>query len=515
MISGVSPIYTTGPTRVAPASAKASGHTPLHLLIPASEKNSGLCKTLLSASLLNYPTPTLINFNKTFDGDGPGKGSHTGKIRGIHDYLAYDTKLKPDDTVLIVDGYDVWFQLPPEVLLRRYRQMLERSNDRLMKEFGAAREHPSPQARTLKTPAMLQLRVVFGADKECCPNPRDDHACASVPASTLPAKAWGAVTDTDPDGFSNRPKYLNSGAIIGSVSDVKALYQHAIFIAETQMEGDLGDQFVLAKIFGEQEHQRNLIRQATTRGTAAHRWREWITHTIASLPNRTNRSMVEDDDVPTPSSIEDDEFGVGLDYEMELFQTMTHSHYDVDFLRLNNSAGLQTAIKEKGIVVDRLLNFREILEAPPPLPEMRQDDTRESDGSSLDTLPAQLTWLDVPLAINLHVPSVPALLHFNGDKSYLDTWWPRMWYHAYSRALLRRRTLSPPTSSPVWSDDRGGAGGFWTDGGQWLSWREICGGFENAVFGDGRGEWGKEEGAEGKKVYNEWGELVEDDELGV
>src|SRR5438552_4063203 len=68
-----------------------------HLLILASEANPSLCKTLLSAFILNYPPPILINFNKTFGGDNWDKASHTGKIRGVRDYLAKGEHTADDD----------------------------------------------------------------------------------------------------------------------------------------------------------------------------------------------------------------------------------------------------------------------------------------------------------------------------------------------------------------------------------------------------------------------------------
>ena len=39
----------------------------LHVLLPASNPEVNLCKTLMSASILGYPTPTLIAWNETFD----------------------------------------------------------------------------------------------------------------------------------------------------------------------------------------------------------------------------------------------------------------------------------------------------------------------------------------------------------------------------------------------------------------------------------------------------------------
>ncbi|KAK7630578.1 hypothetical protein IWX48DRAFT_614392 [Phyllosticta citricarpa] len=48
------------------------------------------------------------------------------------------------------------------------------------------------------------------------------------------------------------------------------------------------------------------------------------------------------------------------------------------------------------------------------------------------------------------------------------------------------------------ADHRGGAGGVWTERGEWLAWGDVCRGVEEEVFGaDGWGEWGVERQARG------------------
>ncbi|KAL9576342.1 MAG: hypothetical protein Q9212_007182 [Teloschistes hypoglaucus] len=110
-----------------------------HLLIPASQTNPQLCKTLLSSFVLAYPPPTLINYGKKFDGDGWDKGTHAGKIRGVYNYLNNKDKIADADLVLIVDGYDVWFQLPPVIMVKRYNALINEANDRLRRRSSKAR----------------------------------------------------------------------------------------------------------------------------------------------------------------------------------------------------------------------------------------------------------------------------------------------------------------------------------------------------------------------------------------
>ena len=84
----------------------------LHLLIPATSSNPDLCKLLLSAQVLNYPTPVLINYGDVEDTEDAYK-QHLAKVEGILNYLEQlDTSSEYDeDLVLILDGYDVHLQL--------------------------------------------------------------------------------------------------------------------------------------------------------------------------------------------------------------------------------------------------------------------------------------------------------------------------------------------------------------------------------------------------------------------
>lgn len=77
------------------------------MLIPASKPNAHLCKVMLSAGVLGYPTPALINWGMEFhDKSLSSGGSHIAKIAGIQHYLESITSGQNDDLVLVVDGYD-------------------------------------------------------------------------------------------------------------------------------------------------------------------------------------------------------------------------------------------------------------------------------------------------------------------------------------------------------------------------------------------------------------------------
>ncbi|KAI4237093.1 MAG: hypothetical protein LQ352_007959 [Teloschistes flavicans] len=495
-----------------------------HLLIPASQKNPQLCKTLLSSFVLAYPPPTLINYGKKFEEDNWDKGSHAGKIRGVYNYLNHKDKIADEDLVLIVDGYDVWFQLPPIIMIKRYHAMINEANDRLRRRYGTeVRRKQGEEGPTEMVPRYSQA-VVFGADKLCWPNPPSDPACAAVPYSSLPKDVYGPSTDYDPDSFNNRPRYLNSGTIMGPAKELRAIYEVAVKKVEEENRGRIGDQFVFAEMFGEQEYQREMQRQST-RGTGG-RWYEWISNALGGddSPFSANRTIKNMTAIPGRLY----EFGIGLDYESRMFQTMTHSDKDLEFFAHNDSAVVPYVLeKHPNLRGNPFAMPFDIQMAHGPLwfSSPGNDSLDPKDGillpqsDQLDNLPEHLDWYDVPLATNLYAATIPSLLHVNGDKSLLDTWWPSMWYHPYSRALLRRFIRSTQTrkaaqaaaaGGQTWWDKRGGRGGVWTDNAEWMSWNDVCKKTEEAVFGDGKGAWGWEEG--GRKVTNFFETVIVEDE---
>ena len=484
----------------------------LHVLIPASETNDRLCKTLLSSFLLNYPSPTLINFGKVFTGDTWDKGSHAGKIGGVYDFLSKDEKVYDGDLVLVIDGYDVWFQLPPEVLVKRYITLIRAANKRLQTQYGftlASSKEPAARRRD-ETVQKYTQTVIFGADKLCWPNASDEPACASLPESILPPDVYGPETDKDSEGFKNRPKYLNSGALIGPVNDVRAIYERALEKIG-QGRGAVGDQFIFAEILGEQEHSRQKFLATAATPCYVNPFGDLF----PSISYSNTANMVGN----STSIVDQDlEFSAGLDYTSSLFQTMTHSADDIRYIVFSNTSHSDSGSSPEELPPD-ILSAR----LPFPVNDLFNNLTTNTIiplSFDLDSLPAidSNTWNDVQLAVNRKSTSsgystVPTLLHVNGDKSILDSWWPSMWYQQYARALLRQYIRTPQpfiwgstTGKDTMWDLRGGRGGVWTADGRWSEWGRICQGVERTVFGDDKGIWGEEAGD--GRTWNYWGQQV-------
>ena len=495
-------------------------HPNIHLLIPASETNVNLCKTLISAFLLRYPPPTLINYGKFFDATSWDKGSHTGKIRGVLDYLSGNSQVRDDDLVLIIDGYDVWFQLPPELLVARYHRLVQNAGKRLRKDYGTITRMKSQGAGESEIVPKYNQTIIFGADKICWPNAAEDPACAALPPSTLPANIFGPSTDKDPESFHNRPRYLNSGAVIGLAAVIRSLYERATQKVEEQDRGAIGDQFVFAEIFGEQEYQRELTRKSS-QGPGGRWWNRLPGALGSSAGPFAGDQKINNMTVVTGQRYE---FSIGLDYESSLFQTMAHSGKDIEFIRYNDSALLKNiqeqyqpyAVRLSGLPFDlqQTRNPAPYATQTPP-PNRIAKSIFYPFSADLDILSENLTWSNIPLATNIYAASIPSLLHLNGDKSRLSTWWQSMWFFQNSRALLRHYMRSPQSldaasaaavGGPTWWDMRGGKGGVWTDQGNWMDWSEVCQNTEDEIFMDGKGTWGRED--DSWQIIDAWGRSI-------
>ncbi|KAJ9667704.1 hypothetical protein H2201_002239 [Coniosporium apollinis] len=478
----------------------------LHLLLLASTATPDLCKTVLSTFLLGYPPPTLINWKKEWDGEDADQERNAAKIRGVYDYLQ-DAKnnVADEDLVLVIDGYDVWFQLPSEVLIEEYQRLIAEANERSRRKYGPMDDKPwLPRFRH---------SIVFGADMVCWPNAENSTACRAVPDSPLPKNEHTGQTNTET--LISGPKYLNSGAIMGPAEDLMALYEEAMRRPQYHLQHGADDQYVFAEIFGEQECTREFMYQSTR--SAAARWKDWLSQRLGySTPStltQTNLTLIENHRY---------EYRISLDYASTLFATFTAS--TPPSLAFTTHANSSTSLP------------RSLLNSAPPFATPPAADAATSIPSTtipihdhLDALPPPDTpWSALPL-LTSSSGSIPAGIHFSTHPNNPATVafttttinrtaiWTNLWYQPPSRALLRRyfRGHQGPAalltaSATLPTGPRGGHGGVWTDRGEWMGWSEVCGDWHEEVFGDGAGRWGHElKGiGEAEPKYNSEGKLV-------
>jgi hypothetical protein len=172
--------------------------------------NHSFCQSLFSMLANGYPAPILMHFDEEYHG-------WADKLESFDQYLQ-QMNAANDDTLFLLDGYDLVFQLPVEVALTRY---------------GAA-----------------QKDLFFGADKRCWPVRNEEPPCTRMPQSLLATDIYGDKTDNDP---WERPRWLNAGAVIGSSSTLRKIMHEAWKRAQEQTARgqEVNDQGILSDILTE------------------------------------------------------------------------------------------------------------------------------------------------------------------------------------------------------------------------------------------------------------------------
>ncbi|CAM1511881.1 Fc.00g093940.m01.CDS01 [Cosmosporella sp. VM-42] len=386
------------------------------VIVPANNPSPDLCKLITSAIALGYPSPVLVNWEKDFSDTAGGIwGPYLGKITGTLEYLDLITRLDTNkgdrldngDLVLIIDAYDVWFQLPPDMLLRRYHRSIKQANDRLAKQWpGDAERMPMKQT------------IMVSSQKRCYPTIKSgtDLHCDKLPESDLREDLYGAETDIEGDYYHNiRPRFLNSGSFMGPIGDMRRYFRRVKERMYRQIANDLpfdGDQGVFGEIFGEQEA-----------------WRTWRREQKSGISfNDTRQELPNQDGVVL--SQREFEFHVGLDYTQNLFLPTVYEERDGDFVTLSNHSMIETSSSRLGISPARLNGVPE--------------DLAETRNPLADILPSQFNrttnWEEMPLYADFFTTAIPVVLHHNawknGVKDRRILWWDRTWYFPYLRTML-------------------------------------------------------------------------------
>jgi len=398
--------------------------TKLHVLVPASRSNPNLCKTTLSLQLLGYPAPTFMGWDERFlDEHQVDGGARLGTklVHAVHSVLkapAHD-----DDLVLIADGYDTWFQLPPDVLVARYNAMNQAANERLALKAGK---------RAVKSLKIGQ-KIVFGARRSCDSTRVHGAPCEMTPEPPAPSQWYGGDNSISNTQYNvNPPRFLDSGYIMGRMIDVRALLVRAMEILESTPHSDVvydgSAQPIFNRIYSDQEHQRN-------------RWHHRV------LPAALSRKA---------------EFGLGIDY----FSELSHSTFDAEknakYLTYTSDGGVGVADPSSGLLQPQLGDHYLsdcVLNLPTALPTDIATSTPPFINAN-KTLPSDSpSWNDPPLLTNLCTGTIPVLIHHNGDKAARESTWENIWFAPHAKEMLGKIT---------------GAAGGWTDTRKWVEWEELC-----------------------------------------
>ncbi|KAG5757519.1 hypothetical protein H9Q72_014340 [Fusarium xylarioides] len=386
-------------------------------IVPSTNPSPNLCKTIFSALALGYPSPVIINWGVNYrDVSHWRLGKNLPKIIGFVNYLdsvmhpkaAAEEKLADDDIVLMVDAYDVWFQLPAQVLLSRYHEINRKANERLRKQWKR-KDIPMPMKQT----------IVAASQRKCYPADPElfgvDLRCDLWPEPPLRKDLYGPETEKNATFWhNNRPRWINGGMYIGPAGDMRRMFRRA----KQKIEAMVGEAF---PVRSEQGMIGDLI-------GAQEVWRELQRH---------NHVSVDLEDLGG----ENFEFHVGLDYAQEIsaqaFATEISPEndlFDGNFVVLSDQESIETDSEIRGISPVRVEGIPDDLKSvQSPLVE---------HGKAVD-------WSDMPLYTDFFLTTVPAMLHHNKYKERRATWWDRPWYHQKLRGLVKSALLPRDSDEPL------------------------------------------------------------------
>ena len=437
--------------------------------------NKYLCQLLLSAVVLNYPTPVLVGW------DSPEKGysakQYKAKVDAINGYLQSFKPSNDDDLVLIVAGFHTWFQLPPDLVIRRYFNAIKAENKRIRARLGSgvARKHDARQT------------ILFSADKACGPQDEADWVgCWAPPQSPVPMYTFGPYNDTSfddakADPYHARPRWLNSGMMIGPARDMKILFEATSSLMESQTQGE-SDWWYYTYFYGLQEYSRARL------------------ESVQRLPP---------ENIPPPQikSGQQTEFHIGLDYESTIFQNLDYSDQYLTWWQYDGSKDMAISQKKAHQSLHHFKLSKDLLKSRRPFESMHDLKASAYNEKYQEILkksgrPNFKMWEHLPLFTNVVTHQVFPMLHFSFEEDYRDIWWEKMWYYPFARDLVASSAGTSPKpiykkriNGQMWynsqipeSSYREGSNqerrdGAWTDKGEWKSFHGMCEPFEGALFG--------------------------------
>lgn len=428
-------------------------------------------------TILDYPSPMIVAWGAQDHADGLlGGGSHFAKITSTLDYINDPVRRNQtgfdNELILMLDAYDIWFQLPLDILLSRYKTILKEESARVAHRMGRAFHNEG-----------IRPQVVFGAGKRCAPNLLNSVSCYPVPESPLPEDLFGGNTDTllgTSPWSSFRTRYLNSGYIMGPVGEVRRILERAVKKLEecqnrkgASFDDGTGasdfcyhgsDQSIFVEMFGEQEYYREIMRRHYRTGIDA-MLDKIVPGRAGSKPPPTdvqNAPILDRLDPAFPhqqynkTHLPDKpfEFGIALDYWSLLGHQTSNAVTDARYI--HHDLPLQPQIGKQKVF--DCTPRADLLTLPKDLPP----------GQTLPWLAGfqPNRWETIPLYKDICTGTIPVMIHHNSvEKWHRERHWDKTWWHGRSRMLLeerRNRGLAQLTE------------GFMTDKGEAVKWEALC-----------------------------------------
>lgn len=401
--------------------------------MPADRPDINLCKAIMSGVAVGYPLPTLLNWDGDFNRpDWHFGGSHIAKLESllsvIEELLSHAEDAHDDDLALMIDAYDIWFQLPPAVLIERFHQLNREADERNQKAWHDLINATDADPADFPIPPPKQSIIVTTA-KDCFPtsssgsDPHYEH----WPESPMPGDMYGEGTDElTPPLYDSarkykkvRPRCVNSGMIMGTMGSLKAALQRCKEkVDRVAKDGRQlwSDQALFGEVIGDQEGWRDWVRglAETWNGTAAQIRPGRMDRHVANIAGQALQGRRF-------------EFGIGLDYNFTTIPATCSAEEDGEFVRISNATDLELMSRAAGVP-----DGNRVKGTPPELADAPGDGPLEG-----------VDWGEEPLYTDFFFGVTPAGIHHNAYianlKPYrLKEWWGRMWFYPRLRELVTR-----------------------------------------------------------------------------
>lgn len=410
-------------------------HHFLRLLFPSAEPDSEACKTVLTAGILGYPTPTVINYDKVFDEARRQPERDFQRTKLLYDHLSKFPSNRDEDIVILLDSPYSWLQLRPDVLLSRYYGVVNDANERLQKTMG----------RQTLVELEIEDSLVFSVQNSCQSPTKDDKTCSPVPVS--PFKDVEKLVSL---------RYLSVGMIIGPLGKLRSFFEHAKSYAYKTTD-NVSLQVIAEEAFGKQGYQREM-QKLQQRSILTKIW-----HLIGKplgyahpIRHQFQKGAVADDRETSY------EFGITLDYANQLGLTVTEDSHDVEWLEHGPLSSLPLDIES----------------SMPPFW------TPTGKPNLLDR-----SWKHMSLLMDKQTGSIPAVVNLGWNRGSLFQIrrWTNLWMQAEAKGLFAHAVSIPrlPVTSVLesskdvehvfWdSEARIDQSGMQTVTGLWGNWSDLC-----------------------------------------
>lgn len=435
----------------------------LHVVIAAEPSYVELCKTMLSGFVLSYPSPWVAVPKSTRDEHGRESSAVVRKLESILEFLEHENGSRDNDTAIILGNSYTWFQVRPEVLLKRYMDIQRRHELMLLDDFGPK----TVAAHRMKPKVLFASHWTF-------------------PSSNNTAENCLPIQSTD-----GSPRYLSHDLVIGLIKDLTPLYQYALdqAIKLNDSIASFDEHTIFSDMFRAQQlHRQSLAKLGEE------------VHDAAELD-----TLLDEHDV---------DFGISLDMDSDLRYHLSSSstssnnnnphpsnwtRYDLRTDRHSPAFPKDIALSAPpywtitGTLPSKTweqVSLLSVFSNHPQIPALVQHDEFSSNDNNdnNDNNPYQ----------NATAAATPPIAHSSQKWSQ----YPNLWFHPYGRALLDSEALTGIVPIARLIDPRTGImQRFWVQGigkasvktaeVERYEWDDVCGDWDVAeeVFRDGKGPW--------------------------